>query len=85
MSRYAYGGAGGSRTRVLDAFILKGLQQYWWADLELNQDSRHYEYPALPLSYQPDVVRETGLEPVCLAAGDFKSPVYTIPPLSQIS
>ncbi len=31
----------------------------------------------------PCMVRETGLEPVCLAAGDFKSPEYTISPLSH--
>ncbi len=31
------------------------------------------------------MVRETGLEPVCLAAADFKSAVYTIPPLSHLS
>ena len=29
------------------------------------------------------MVRETGLEPVSLSAADFKSAVYTIPPLSQ--
>ena len=29
------------------------------------------------------MVREEGLEPSILAAGDFKSPVYTIPPLSH--
>jgi hypothetical protein len=29
------------------------------------------------------LVRETGLEPVSLAAADFKSAVYTIPPLSH--
>lgn len=28
------------------------------------------------------MVREAGLEPACLSTGDFKSPVYTIPPLS---
>ena len=30
------------------------------------------------------LVRETGLEPVCLSAADFKSAVYTIPPLSHL-
>ena len=30
------------------------------------------------------MVRETGLEPVSLAAEDFKSAVYTIPPLSHV-
>ena len=29
------------------------------------------------------MVRETGLEPVCLSAADFKSAEYTISPLSQ--
>ena len=29
------------------------------------------------------MVRETGLEPVSLSAADFKSAVYTIPPLSH--
>ena len=33
---------------------------------------------------RPNLVREKGLEPLILAAGDFKSPVYTIPPLSLI-
>lgn len=28
-------------------------------------------------------MREAGLEPASLKAGDFKSPVYTIPPLSH--
>ena len=79
------GGPGGSRTRVQDAFILKELQQLWWADLELNQDSVDYESTALPLSYQPGLVRETGLEPVCpLQTRDFKSLAYTISPLSQV-
>jgi hypothetical protein len=30
-----------------------------------------------PLNERQNMVRETGLEPVCLAAGDFKSPEYT--------
>jgi len=30
------------------------------------------------------MVREAGLEPACLSTGDFKSPEYTISPLSQI-
>lgn len=35
---------------------------------------------------RPDVlVSEKGLEPLRLAAGDFKSPVSTIPPLGQLA
>ena len=30
------------------------------------------------------LVREEGLEPSCLSAGDFESPVYTIPPLAVL-
>ena len=37
----------------------------------------------LPLNYARALVRETGLEPVCLATADFKSAAYTIPPLSH--
>ena len=44
------------------------LRAAWWADLELNQDSRHYEYPALPLSYRPRLycyVHYTATPPAC--------------------
>ena len=44
------------------------LRAAWWADLELNQDSRHYEYPALPLSYRPRLycyVHYTATDPAC--------------------
>ena len=38
----------------------------------------------LPICLPGQLVRETGLEPVCLSTGDFKSPMYTIPSLSQV-
>ena len=57
----------------------------WWAERELNSHSRHYEYPALPLSYQPVFGARNGTRTrIALRPADFKSAVYTIPPLSHI-
>jgi hypothetical protein len=50
-------------------------------------ESNHYSHFRRMLSYplnESGMVRETGLEPVCLSTGDFKSPEYTISPLSQL-
>ncbi len=49
--------------------------------------NRHHTHPrqgrdeAASSSFYKNVVPKTGLEPVSLAAADFKSDVYTIPPL----
>ena len=51
----------------------------------MNSRSTAYEAAALTAWPQAQqLVREAGLEPASPSAADFKSAVYTIPPLSHI-
>ena len=56
----------------------------WWAERELNSHSRHYEYPALPLSYQPVFGASNRSRTDTHWAADFKSAGSTNSPILAI-
>ena len=87
-----YGPAGRNRTHIgrfrrALPYPLDHSRNIWYPCSDLNREiTLLLREPTLPICPQGHkLVREEGFEPSSPKAGDFKSPVYTVPPHSHVS